>query len=91
MEELSTIVHISKARTTGRQICEKLLDILPRQLFEIVIQAIVNGKVIARETLKPYRKDVTAKLVNNFFISYIVYFYIFLLFIFFISVRWRYH
>lgn len=88
MEELSTIVHISKARTTGRQICERLLDILPRQLFEIVIQAIVSGKVIARETLKPYRKDVTAKLVNNFFISYIIYCYIFVLLIFFISVRW---
>lgn len=88
MEELSTIVHISKARTTGRQICERLLDILPRQLFEIVIQAIVSGKVIARETLKPYRKDVTAKLVNNFFISYIVYYYILLLLIIFISVRW---
>lgn len=88
MEELSTIVHISKARTTGRQICERLLDILPRQLFEIVIQAIVRGKVIARETLKPYKKNVTAKLVNNFFISYIVYCYIFLLLIFFISVRW---
>lgn len=88
MEELSTIVYISKARTTGRQICERLLDILPRQLFEIVIQAVVGGKVIARETLKPYRKDVTAKLVNNILISYIVYCYIFLLLIFFISVRW---
>ncbi|XP_024222257.1 translation factor GUF1 homolog, mitochondrial [Bombus impatiens] len=65
VEELSTIVHISKARTTGRQICERLLDILPRQLFEIVIQAIVSGKVIARETLKPYRKDVTAKLYGG--------------------------
>lgn len=67
MEELSTIVHISRVQITGRQLCEKLVDILPRQLFEIVIQAIVNGKIIARETLKPYKKDVTAKLVNNFF------------------------
>lgn len=56
----------------GRQICKKLVDILPRQLFEIVIQAIVNGKIIARETLKPYKKDVTAKLVNNFFLLYII-------------------
>lgn len=67
MEELSIIIHTSKIQIMGRQICKKLVDILPRQLFEIVIQAIVNGKIIARETLKPYKKDVTAKLVNNFF------------------------
>ncbi|XP_043788333.1 translation factor GUF1 homolog, mitochondrial [Apis laboriosa] len=65
VEELSTIVHISKLQIMGRQICEKLVDILPRQLFEIVIQAIVNGKIIARETLKPYKKDVTAKLYGG--------------------------
>lgn len=72
MEELSIIAHISKIQIMGRQICKKLVDILPRQLFEIVIQAIVNGKIIARETLKPYKKDVTAKLVNNFFLLYII-------------------
>lgn len=72
MEELSIIAHTSKIQIMGRQICKKLVDILPRQLFEIVIQAIVNGKIIARETLKPYKKDVTAKLVNNFFLLYII-------------------
>ncbi|CAL7948862.1 unnamed protein product [Xylocopa violacea] len=62
VEEFSVILHISKVRKTSREICEKLVDILPRQLFEIVVQAIVKGKVLARETLKPYRKNVTAKL-----------------------------
>ena len=89
VEEFSTIVHASKARAIGRQICEKMLDILPRQMFEIVIQAVVTGKVLARENLKAYKKDVTAKLVNNsFHISCIVYFHIFLLLISFILVRW---
>lgn len=64
VEELSTIVHLSKARQKGKELCEKLVNNLPRQLFEIVIQATVNSKVVARETLKPYRKDVTAKLVS---------------------------
>lgn len=57
-------MHTSKIRVTGRQVCEKLVEVLPRQLFEIVIQAMVNGKIIARETVKPYKKDVTAKLVR---------------------------
>ncbi|OAD58203.1 hypothetical protein WN48_11366 [Eufriesea mexicana] len=65
VEEFSTIVHSSKVRKTSKQICEKLVNILPRQLFEIVIQAVVNGKVIARETLKPYKKNVTAKLYGG--------------------------
>ncbi|CAK9801009.1 Translation factor GUF1 homolog, mitochondrial [Anthophora plagiata] len=65
VEEFSTIVHIKKIRTIAKQICEKLVDVLPRQLYEIVIQAIVNRKVIARETLKPYKKDVTAKLYGG--------------------------
>ncbi|CAK9833086.1 Translation factor GUF1 homolog, mitochondrial [Anthophora retusa] len=65
VEAFSTIVHIDKVRTIAKQICEKLVDILPRQLFEITIQAIVNRKVIARETLKPYKKDVTAKLYGG--------------------------
>lgn len=65
VEEFSTIVHASKARAIGRQICEKMLDILPRQMFEIAIQAIVGGKVLARENLKAYKKDVTAKLYGG--------------------------
>ncbi|KOC69335.1 Translation factor waclaw, mitochondrial [Habropoda laboriosa] len=65
VEEFSAIVHTSKVCTISRQICAKLVDILPRQLFEIVIQAVVKGKVIARETLKPYKKNVTAKLYGG--------------------------
>ncbi|CAD1477240.1 unnamed protein product, partial [Heterotrigona itama] len=65
VEEFSTIVHASKARAIGKQICEKMLDILPRQMFEIAIQAIVSGKVLARENLKAYKKDVTAKLYGG--------------------------
>ncbi|KAF3421187.1 hypothetical protein E2986_08656 [Frieseomelitta varia] len=65
VEEFSTIVHASKARAIGRQICEKMLNILPRQMFEIAIQAIVSGKVLARENLKAYKKDVTAKLYGG--------------------------
>lgn len=46
--------------------CAKLKEIIPRQMVQIAIQAVVNGKVMGRETLKAFRKDVTAKLVNKF-------------------------
>jgi len=65
VEELGTIVHRTKAFEVGKKLCVKLLDTIPRQLFEIAIQAAVGSKVIARETLKPYKKDVTAKLVSK--------------------------
>ncbi|ERE89307.1 translation factor GUF1, mitochondrial isoform X3 [Cricetulus griseus] len=61
VEELVTVVHKEKAYTVGKTICERLKDSLPRQLFEIVIQAAVGSKVIARETVKAYRKNVLAK------------------------------
>jgi GTP-binding protein LepA len=54
-------VHKDKAYERGRQIAEKLKDIIPRQMFEIPIQAAVGGKIIARETVKAFRKDVLAK------------------------------
>ncbi len=60
-DALSIIVHKDKAYERGRQIAEKLKDIIPRQMFEIPIQAAVGGKIIARETVKAYRKDVLAK------------------------------
>ncbi len=60
-DALSIIVHKSKAYERGRQIAEKLKDIIPRQMFEIPIQAVVGGKIIARETVKAFRKDVLAK------------------------------
>ncbi|XP_023609383.1 translation factor GUF1, mitochondrial isoform X5 [Myotis lucifugus] len=61
VEELVTIVHKDKAQTVGKAICERLKDSLPRQLFEIAIQAAIGSKIIARETVKAYRKNVLAK------------------------------
>nr|XP_040148418.1 translation factor GUF1, mitochondrial isoform X3 [Ictidomys tridecemlineatus] len=61
VEELVTIVHKDKAHTVGKTICERLKDTLPRQLFEIAIQAAIGSKIVARETVKPYRKNVLAK------------------------------
>ncbi len=60
-DALSVIVHKEKAYERGRQIAEKLKDVIPRQMFEIPIQAAVGGKIIARETVKAFRKDVLAK------------------------------
>ncbi len=58
---VSTLTHIDNAVTFGRRICEKLKDLLPRQQFDIAIQAAIGAKIIARETVKQVRKDVTAK------------------------------
>ncbi|KAM6076806.1 translation factor GUF1, mitochondrial isoform 2-T2 [Chlamydotis macqueenii] len=61
VEELATIIHKDKAYATGKFLCERLKDAIPRQLFEIAIQAAIGKKIIARETLKAYRKNVVAK------------------------------
>ncbi len=61
VDALAFIAHKSQSESRGRQICERLKDLIPRQLFKIAIQAAIGGKIIARETVSALRKDVTAK------------------------------
>ena len=61
VDALSTLTHVDNAYEFGRRMCEKLKDLIPRQQFDIAIQAAIGAKIIARETVKQVRKDVTAK------------------------------
>jgi len=61
VDALSTLTHVDNSVTFGRKMCERLKELLPRQQFDIAIQAAIGAKIIARETVKQVRKDVTAK------------------------------
>ena len=62
---MAIITHRSQAQEKGKKVCEKLKELIPRQQFEVAIQATIGAKIIARETVKPFRKDVTAKLYGG--------------------------
>ena len=65
VDALNFMVHRSKADQKGRELAKSLREVIPRQMYDIAIQAAIGGKILARETVKAFRKDVTAKLYGG--------------------------
>ena len=65
VDALSSMVHKSQSDFKGRQLVKSLREVIPRQMYDVAIQAAIGGKILARETVKAFRKDVTAKLYGG--------------------------
>jgi GTP-binding protein LepA len=65
VDALSVIIHRDRAYEWGRELCQRLKDLIPRQLFEVIIQGAIGSRIIAREVVRPFRKNVTANITRK--------------------------